>query len=76
MSRNVPPASTKRSSIRWDSSTGVLLPISMVPRQRRVTVRGPSEAVSIYPTVVARGSVNVLAVAGRPGRGGTFVRAR
>src|SRR3954451_6975482 len=54
VSRNVPPASTKRSSIRWDSSTGVLLPISMVPRQRRETVRGPSGAVSIGGTLRAR----------------------
>src|SRR3954466_4127593 len=54
VSRNVPPASTKRSSIRWDSSTGVLLPISMVPRQRRETVRGPSGAVSIRGTLRRR----------------------
>ena len=46
---------------------------------------GPSEAVSMpphvkvgrpYPTFAARGSVNVPLVAGRPLRGGTFVRAR
>src|SRR4051794_36438523 len=49
---NVPPASTKRSSIRWASSAGVLPPISIAPRQGRLTVSGPSVVVSMaaaYP---------------------------
>ena len=68
--------------MRCDSSTGVLEPISIVPRQRRETEKGPSWAVSMppvvaaQPTLAARGSVNVPFVAGRPARGGTFVRAR
>src|SRR6187200_323735 len=48
---NVPPASRKRSSMRCDSSTGVFPPMSIVPRQRRLTVNGPSVVVSISPAV-------------------------
>src|SRR3954454_19072771 len=50
----LPPASRKRSSIRCASSCGVFDPISMVPRQRRETVRGPSGAVSIRRTLRRR----------------------
>ena len=50
MSISVPPASTKRSSMRYASSTGVASPMSMVPRARRLTVSGPSVAVSMSTT--------------------------
>ena len=56
MSTNVPPASRKRSSIRWDSSRGVAAPMSIVPRHIRLTVSGPRVVVSIrvvYPPSVA-----------------------
>src|SRR3954453_7898742 len=49
---NVPPAARKRSRMRWDSSAGVAPPMSMAPRQRRLTVSGPSVVVSMaaaYP---------------------------
>src|SRR3954452_7068453 len=36
------PASTNRSRMRWASAGGVLPPMSMVPRQRRLTCSGPS----------------------------------
>src|SRR5688500_6628774 len=50
---NVPPASRKRSSIRWASSGGVLDPMSIVPRQRRLTESGPRGAVSIARRLVS-----------------------
>src|SRR3954447_9414412 len=49
---NVPPASRKPSSIRCASGAGVLPPMSMAPRQSRLTVSGPSVVVSMaadYP---------------------------
>src|SRR4051812_664913 len=49
---NVPPASRKRASIRCASRAGVLPPMSMAPRQSRLTVSGPSVVVSMaadYP---------------------------
>src|SRR5687768_17000449 len=36
------PVSTNRSRMRWASAWGVLPPMSMVPRQRRLTSSGPS----------------------------------
>src|SRR3954454_19251533 len=50
------PASTKRSSMRWASAGGVLPPMSMVPRQRRLTCSGPSSTWSGWFIGVPSGS--------------------
>ena len=42
VSTNGRPASTNASSIRWPRPRGVLPPMSIVPRQRRLTASGPS----------------------------------
>src|SRR6476620_9042179 len=70
---NVPPASTKRSSMRCDSSTGVLPPISIVPRHRRLTVSGPSFVVCMP---VAWRIMRVCVYAGsNPGRDPAYAAA-
>src|SRR6185295_12678185 len=63
--------------MRCDSSAGVLLPISIVPRHRRLTVNGPSVVVCMTTPLPDRpGQHRIVSAGPRPREEGEAMQGR